>query len=95
MSQQLVSLDVLPLVMSKMACNGSEQLEKALDEVLDDENNDDEDQVKEEKSNVEKMEKEKDLKSQVQEPSPTGTPHHYTLYYIILRLLHWSFKVQV
>lgn len=37
-----------------MSWNGSEQLEKAMEEVLDD---DDDDEMKVEKSNVEKMEK--------------------------------------
>ncbi|XP_037325193.1 rab GTPase-activating protein 1-like isoform X2 [Pungitius pungitius] len=44
----------------KMSCNGSEQLEKAMEEVFDDD-----DEVKVEKSNVEKMEKERDPKSRV------------------------------
>ncbi|KAL6108187.1 rabgap1l [Pungitius sinensis] len=47
----------------KMSCNGSEQLEKAMEEVFDDD-----DEVKVEKSNVEKMEKERDPKSRVLEP---------------------------
>ncbi|CAB1420347.1 unnamed protein product [Pleuronectes platessa] len=53
----------------KMSCNGSEQLERAMEDVLDD---DDDDQVKTEveKSSVEKMEKHKDPESQVLEPPP-------------------------
>lgn len=51
-----------------MSWNGSEQLEKAMEEVLDD----DEDEVKVEKSSVEKMEKHKDTESQVREPQPPG-----------------------
>lgn len=47
----------------KMAMNGSEQLEKAMEEVLDDD-----DEVKVEKSNVEKMEKHRDPESRVLEP---------------------------
>ncbi|XP_063747330.1 rab GTPase-activating protein 1-like isoform X2 [Eleginops maclovinus] len=53
----------------KMSWNGSEQLEKAMEEVLDD----DDDEVKVEKSNVEKMEKHKDPESQVLEPQPAET----------------------
>ncbi|XP_049911839.1 rab GTPase-activating protein 1-like isoform X2 [Epinephelus moara] len=49
----------------KMAMNGSEQLEKAMEEVLDDD-----DEVKVEKSNVEKMEKHRDPESRVLEPQP-------------------------
>ncbi|XP_049911838.1 rab GTPase-activating protein 1-like isoform X1 [Epinephelus moara] len=52
----------------KMAMNGSEQLEKAMEEVLDDD-----DEVKVEKSNVEKMEKHRDPESRVLEPQPAGT----------------------
>ncbi|XP_039983700.1 rab GTPase-activating protein 1-like isoform X3 [Xiphias gladius] len=50
-----------------MSWNGSEQLEKAMEEVLDDD-----DEVKVEKSNVEKMEKHRDSdsESQVLEPRP-------------------------
>ncbi|XP_044217285.1 rab GTPase-activating protein 1-like isoform X1 [Thunnus albacares] len=50
----------------KMSWNGSEQLEKAMEEVLDD----DDDEVKVEKSSVEKMEKHKDPENQVVEPPP-------------------------
>ncbi|XP_034737071.1 rab GTPase-activating protein 1-like isoform X2 [Etheostoma cragini] len=50
----------------KMSWNGSEQLEKAMEELLDDE-------VKVEKSNVEKMEKHKDPESRVLEPRPAET----------------------
>ncbi|XP_074524447.1 rab GTPase-activating protein 1-like isoform X2 [Halichoeres trimaculatus] len=50
----------------KMSCNGSEQLEKAMEELLDD----DDDEVKVEKSSVEKMEKHRDPESQVLEPRP-------------------------
>ncbi|XP_049444993.1 rab GTPase-activating protein 1-like isoform X1 [Epinephelus fuscoguttatus] len=52
----------------KMAMNGSEQLEKAMEEVLDDD-----DEVKVEKSNVEKMEKHRDPESRVLEPQSAGT----------------------
>ncbi|XP_060890093.1 rab GTPase-activating protein 1-like isoform X2 [Labrus mixtus] len=48
----------------KMSWNGSEQLEKAMEELLDD----DDDEVKVEKSSVEKMEKHKDPESRVLEP---------------------------
>ncbi|XP_054459509.1 rab GTPase-activating protein 1-like isoform X2 [Anoplopoma fimbria] len=47
----------------KMSWNGSEQLEKAMEEVLDDD-----DEVKVEKSNTEKMEKNTDPESRVLEP---------------------------
>ncbi|KAM8875421.1 rab GTPase-activating protein 1-like isoform 2-T2 [Spinachia spinachia] len=47
----------------KMSCNGSEQLERAMEEVFDDDV-----EVKVEKSNVEKMEKERDPESRVLEP---------------------------
>ncbi|XP_071059014.1 rab GTPase-activating protein 1-like isoform X2 [Pseudochaenichthys georgianus] len=53
----------------KMSWNGSEQLEKAMEDVLDD----DDDEVKVEKSNVEKMEKHRDPESQVLEPQPAET----------------------
>ncbi|XP_034386342.1 rab GTPase-activating protein 1-like isoform X1 [Cyclopterus lumpus] len=49
----------------KMSWNGSEQLEKAMEDVLDDD-----DEVKVEKSNVEKMEKHKDAEDRVLEPRP-------------------------
>ncbi|XP_043986414.1 rab GTPase-activating protein 1-like isoform X1 [Gambusia affinis] len=49
----------------KMSWNGSDQLEKAMEEVLDDD-----DEVKVEKSCVEQMEKEKKLESQVSETQP-------------------------
>ncbi|XP_031159774.1 rab GTPase-activating protein 1-like isoform X1 [Sander lucioperca] len=52
----------------KMSWNGSEQLEKAMEELLDDD-----DEVKVEKSNVEKMEKHKDPESRVLEPRPAET----------------------
>ncbi|XP_068590999.1 rab GTPase-activating protein 1-like isoform X2 [Cebidichthys violaceus] len=51
----------------KMSWNGSDQLEKAMEEVLDDD-----DEVKVEKSNVEKMEKHRDPESQVLEPRSAG-----------------------
>ncbi|XP_023261787.1 rab GTPase-activating protein 1-like isoform X2 [Seriola lalandi dorsalis] len=54
----------------KMSWNGSEQLEKAMEEVLDD--NDDE--VKVEKSSVEKMEKHRDPESQILESRPPACP---------------------
>ncbi|XP_005933865.1 rab GTPase-activating protein 1-like isoform X2 [Haplochromis burtoni] len=50
----------------KMSWNGSEQLEKAMEEVLDD----DDDEVKVEKSNVEKMEKHKEPESRVLQTQP-------------------------
>ncbi|XP_034060086.1 rab GTPase-activating protein 1-like isoform X2 [Gymnodraco acuticeps] len=53
----------------KMSWNGSEQLEKAMEDVFDD----DDDEVKVEKSNVEKMEKHRDPESQVLEPQPAET----------------------
>ncbi|XP_073331859.1 rab GTPase-activating protein 1-like isoform X1 [Pagrus major] len=49
----------------KMSWNGSEQLEKAMEEVLDDD-----DEVKVEKSSVEKMEKHSDPETRVLEPGP-------------------------
>uniref|UniRef100_A0A3B4GBL3 RAB GTPase activating protein 1 like n=1 Tax=Pundamilia nyererei TaxID=303518 RepID=A0A3B4GBL3_9CICH len=52
----------------KMSWNGSEQLEKAMEEVLDDD-----DEVKVEKSNVEKMEKHKEPESRVLQTQPAGT----------------------
>ncbi|KAF3690731.1 Rab GTPase-activating protein 1 GAP and centrosome-associated protein Rab6 [Channa argus] len=52
----------------KMSWNGSEQLEKAMEEVLDDD-----EEVKIEKSSVERMEKHKDPKSQAVEPQPLVT----------------------
>lgn len=51
-----------------MSWNGSEQLEKAMEEVLDD----DDDEVKVEKSNLEKMEKHKEPESRVPETQPAG-----------------------
>lgn len=51
-----------------MSWNGSEQLEKAMEEVLDDD-----DEVKVEKSNVEKMEKHKEPESRVLQTQPAGT----------------------
>ncbi|KAM6938263.1 rab GTPase-activating protein 1-like isoform 2-T2 [Lycodopsis pacificus] len=51
----------------KMSWNGSDQLEKAMEEVLDDD-----DEVKVEKSNVEKMEKDRDPESRVPEPRSPG-----------------------
>lgn len=50
-----------------MSWNGSEQLEKAMEEVLDDD-----DEVKVEKSSVEKMEKHNDPQTKVQEHRPAG-----------------------
>lgn len=50
-----------------MSWNGSDQLEKAMEEVLDDD-----DEVKVEKSCVEQMEKEKKLESQVSETQHAG-----------------------
>ncbi|XP_068445604.1 rab GTPase-activating protein 1-like isoform X2 [Clinocottus analis] len=52
----------------KMSWNGSEQLEKAMEEVLDDD-----DEVKVEKSNVEKMEKDKDPETGAPEPQSSVT----------------------
>ncbi|XP_070687687.1 rab GTPase-activating protein 1-like isoform X2 [Pempheris klunzingeri] len=54
----------------KMSWNGSEQLEKAMEEVLDD----DDDEVKVEKSSVEKMEKHSDPESRALEPRPAALP---------------------
>lgn len=51
----------------QMSWNGSEQLEKAMEEVLDDD-----DEVKLEKSSVEKMEKHSDPESRPLEPRPSG-----------------------
>lgn len=51
-----------------MSWNGSEQLEKAMEEVLDDD-----DEVKIEKSSVEKMEKHKEPESRVLESQLAGT----------------------
>uniref|UniRef100_A0AAQ6AKU2 Rab-GAP TBC domain-containing protein n=1 Tax=Amphiprion ocellaris TaxID=80972 RepID=A0AAQ6AKU2_AMPOC len=50
----------------KMSWNGSEQLEKAMEEILDD----DDDEVKVEKSSVEKMEKHREPESRVLETQP-------------------------
>lgn len=50
-----------------MSWNGSEQLEKAMEEVLD-EDDDDDDEMKMEKSNVEKMEKHSTPETSVPEP---------------------------
>lgn len=52
-----------------MARNGSEQLEKAMEEVLDD---DDNAEMKEEKSNVEKMEKHSWTETSVPESPASG-----------------------
>ncbi|XP_056894659.1 rab GTPase-activating protein 1-like isoform X2 [Takifugu flavidus] len=52
----------------KMSWNGSEQLEKAMEEVLDD----DDDEMKVEKSNVEKMEKHSTPETSVSEPPAAG-----------------------
>lgn len=52
-----------------MSWNGSEQLEKAMEEVLDDE---DDDELKVEKSSVEKMEKHSKPVTQAPEPLPAG-----------------------
>ncbi|XP_037625751.1 rab GTPase-activating protein 1-like isoform X1 [Sebastes umbrosus] len=52
----------------KMNVNGNEQLEKAMEEVLDDD-----DEVKVEKSNVEKMEKHREPESQILETPPAVT----------------------
>lgn len=51
----------------QMSWNGSEQLEKAMEEVLDDD-----DEVKVEKSSVEKMEKHSDPESRAIDPRPAG-----------------------
>lgn len=56
-----------------MSSNGSEQLEKAMEELLDDDDgNDDEDELKVEKSSVEKMEKHSKPETESQEPKPAG-----------------------
>lgn len=57
----------------QMSWNGSDQLEKAMEEVLDDD-----DEVKVEKSCVEQMEKHKELESQEPVTQPTGI-HLFTL----------------
>lgn len=54
--------------LSQMSWNGSEQLEKAMEEVLDD----DDDEMKVEKSNVEKMEKHSAPEPSVSEPPAAG-----------------------
>lgn len=54
---------------SQMSWNGSEQLEKAMEEVLDD---DDDGEMKVEKSNVEKMEKHSTPETPVHEPPAAG-----------------------
>lgn len=54
-----------------MSWNGSEQLEKAMEELLDDDDGDDEPKV--EKSSVEKMEKHSKPETEPQEPKPAGT----------------------
>ncbi|KAK7888597.1 hypothetical protein WMY93_024157 [Mugilogobius chulae] len=54
----------------KMSCNGDEQLEKAMEEVLGDE--DDEEEVKEEKSSTEKMEKHEEPKNHNLGPTAPG-----------------------
>lgn len=53
-----------------MSWNGSEQLEKAMEEVLDDD--DDDNEVKVEKSSVEKMEKHSGPQSKAPEARPAG-----------------------
>lgn len=53
----------------QMSWNGSEQLEKAMEDVLDD---DDDDEMKVEKSNVEKMEKHITPETSVPEPPAAG-----------------------
>lgn len=55
-----------------MSWNGSEQLEKAMEELLDDDNGDD-DELKVEKSSVEKMEKHSKPETETQEPKHAGT----------------------
>ncbi|KAM9384675.1 rab GTPase-activating protein 1-like isoform 2-T2 [Pholidichthys leucotaenia] len=63
----------------KMAWNGSEQLQKAMEEVLDD---DDDDEVKVEKSSVEQMEKHREPQRQIPETQPaeaSPTPHTPTV----------------
>lgn len=57
---------VVCFLLTQMSCNGSDQLEKALEEVLDDE------EVKVEKSCVEKMEKQREPESRVLETQPAG-----------------------
>lgn len=57
------------IYLSQMSWNGSEQLEKAMEEVLDD---DDDDEMKVEKSNVEKMEKHSSPEASVREPPAAG-----------------------
>lgn len=55
-----------------MSWNGSEQLEKAMEEVLDD---DDDDEMKVEKGNVEKMEKQSPPEASACEPPAAGLIH--------------------
>lgn len=57
------------LYLSQMSWNGSEQLEKAMEEVLDD----DDDEMKVEKSNVEKMEKHSTPETSLSEPPAAGS----------------------
>lgn len=54
-----------------MSWNGSEQLEKAMEEVLDD----DDDEMKVEKGNVEKMEKQGAPETSASEPPAAGLIH--------------------
>lgn len=58
-----------------MSWNGSEQLEKAMEELLDDDDGDadDDDELKVEKSSVEKMEKHSKPENETLEPKPAGT----------------------
>lgn len=60
---------IFAVYLPQMSWNGSEQLEKAMEEVLDD---DDDDELKVEKSNVEKMEKHSTPETSVPEPPATG-----------------------
>lgn len=57
--------------LSQMSWNGSEQLEKAMEEVLDD----DDDEMKVEKGNVEKMEKHSTPETSTCEPPAAGLIH--------------------
>lgn len=63
---RVTRLHISALYLSQMSWNGSEQLEKAMEEVLDD------DEMKVEKSNVEKMEKHSRPESTVPEPPAAG-----------------------
>lgn len=62
---------IYDLHLSQMSWNGSEQLEKAMEEVLDD----DDDEMKVEKGNVEKMEKQGAPETSASESPAAGLIH--------------------